>query len=188
MATDTLSDVLHTVRLTGAVFFDIECSSPWAEASPHGDLIRSKVLPGVQHLIAYHMITEGECWGGLLDAPPLRLNAGDILIFPHGDPHVLASAPDRKAVPDMNNYTPPVRAQLPVSVRSGSGASASAHLVCGFLGCDVRPFNPLISALPRILLISDRTGSQPGWWQRCSVLTLTSGCMPRRPRLVITGC
>ena len=162
MAIDTLSDVLRTVRLTGAVFFDVDCSSPWAEASPRGDLIRSRVLPGVEHLISYHMITEGDCWGGVTDQPPLRLAAGDIIIFPHGDPHILSSEPGTKAVPDMNNYTPPARSQLPLTVNSGGGGSRT-HLVCGFLGCDVRPFNPLITALPRVLHISDRSGSHPGW-------------------------
>ena len=36
---------------------------------------------------------------------------------------------------------------------------ASTIAICGFLGCDVRPFNPLIAALPRILhLPAARTG------------------------------
>jgi len=26
------------------------------------------------------------------------------------------------------------------------------HLVCGYFGCDARPFNPLLEALPRMLL------------------------------------
>ena len=35
MRTDVLSDVLRAVRLTGAVYFDFELSSPWvAEAPP----------------------------------------------------------------------------------------------------------------------------------------------------------
>jgi transcriptional regulator GlxA family with amidase domain len=35
------------------------------------------------------------------------------------------------------------------------------QLVCGFLGCDVRPFNPLLANLPRLLRASDR-GDGPG--------------------------
>src|SRR5262249_60326363 len=48
-------------------------------------------------------------------------------------------------------------------VDAGSGPidSADAVLLCGFLGCDLRPFNPLITALPRILhLPVSRAG---GW-------------------------
>lgn len=43
---------------------------------------------------------------------------------------------------------------------------AEAILVCGFLGCDLRPFNPLVAALPRILhLPASRAG---GWVARVS--------------------
>jgi AraC-like DNA-binding protein len=35
---------------------------------------------------------------------------------------------------------------------------ASAALVCGFLGCDLRPFNPLIATLPRMLVIPAQAG------------------------------
>jgi len=35
MSTDTLSEVLRAVRLTGAVFFAVDASEPWvAEAPP----------------------------------------------------------------------------------------------------------------------------------------------------------
>ena len=32
------------------------------------------------------------------------------------------------------------------------------HFVCGFLGCDARPYNPLLNALPRVMLVSGQTG------------------------------
>ena len=30
---------------------------------------------------------------------------------------------------------------------------ASRQFICGFLGCDLRPFNPVLSALPRLLRV-----------------------------------
>jgi AraC-like DNA-binding protein len=48
-------------------------------------------------------------------------------------------------------------------VKSGGGGAERTHLVCGFLGCDVRPFNPLISTLPRLLHVRDRDGAARGW-------------------------
>ena len=65
--TDTLSDLLRAVRLTGAVFFDFEAAAPWAEMQPPGPTIAHGVLPGVQHLISYHAVTAGSCFGGLVD-------------------------------------------------------------------------------------------------------------------------
>jgi hypothetical protein len=107
VSSDTLSDLLRTVRLTGAVFFDIEADAPWSKLQPAGPAIASSVLPGVQHLISYHAITEGSCWGGLADGEPLRLEAGDVIVFPHGDAHVLSSARGMQASADLGAYRAP---------------------------------------------------------------------------------
>ena len=93
MATDTLSNVLHTVRMTGALFFVLECTTPWVDEVPEASTFSQTILPGAQQLISYHIITQGHCWGGLTGSPPVRLEAGDILLLPHGDPYVLSSAP-----------------------------------------------------------------------------------------------
>ena len=36
---DVLSDVLRSVRLTGAVFFDMEADSPWVGITPRSEVI-----------------------------------------------------------------------------------------------------------------------------------------------------
>jgi len=179
---DTLSEVLRAVRLTGAIFFDLRASSPWVEAAPPGPVIASAVLPGVQHLVSYHVVTEGACWGGLLGEPPVRLEAGDVIVFPHGDAHVLCSAPGMRKEPDVNIYNIYLRerrAGLPLSLKSGGGGPDHAHLVCGFLGCDVRPFNPLIATLPRLLIVRDRAGSSPGWISQLVRLALSESAAKR---------
>ena len=53
MAADALSDLLRTVRLTGAAFFDVSAKEPWVAESPPRDMILAKILPGADHLIAY---------------------------------------------------------------------------------------------------------------------------------------
>src|SRR5215212_2321509 len=89
---DVLSDVLRSVRLTGAVYFDFELSSPWVAQAPPSRDIASTVMPGAQRVIEYHLIARGACWGQAAGEPPFRLKEGDVLIFPQGDPHVLSSA------------------------------------------------------------------------------------------------
>src|SRR5262245_60727357 len=101
---DVLSDVLRSIRLSGAVYFDFELSSPWvAEAPPSRD-IAPIVMPGAQRVIEYHLIARGACWGHAVGDAPIRLHEGDLLIFPQGDPHVLSSAPDLRATPDMSMF------------------------------------------------------------------------------------
>lgn len=148
---DALSDVLKAVRLSGAVFFDVDASAPWVAESPAGDAIVGRVIPGADHLMSYHVVTRGSCWGGLIDAPPVQLLPGDIIVFAHGDPHVMSSRPGMRGAPDINLYQPPSSGRLPFTITMGPAQDAPAQIVCGFFGCDARPFNPLLSALPRVI-------------------------------------
>jgi len=163
---DVLSDVLSTIRLKGAVFFDVTCLDPWVEASPNGKEIVHTVLPGAEHLIPYHVVTKGGCWAGVSGEEPVRLEAGDVLVFPHGDAHVMSSDRGMRGSPNRAVYSHPPDEQLPRKVRSGSGDVETTGLVCGYLGCDTSPFNPLVAALPRLLVVSDRGTANPGWLTR----------------------
>ena len=158
---DALSDVLKAVRLTGAVFFDIRAAEPWVAATPPGTAIVGKMFPGAEHLISYHVMIGGGCWAGMPDAPPVQLQAGDVIVFPHGDAHMLSSAPGMRTKADLSRYRQPQEGQrLPFAISMGDGAaSTAAHFVCGFLGCDVRPYNPLLAALPRVIHVRDSGGA-----------------------------
>jgi len=146
------------VRLTGAIFFDVHASEPWVAETPHGEAIVGAMFPGSEHLICYHVITEGNCWACIAGEPPIRLSAGDIIVLPHGDTHVLSSAPGLRRTPDMSLYRMPSDGQLPTSIAMGGPEGDPTHFVCGFLGCDARPYNPLLTALPRVILIGGQAG------------------------------
>ena len=161
--TDTLSEVLRGIRLAGAIFFDVNGCAPWASAAAAGNLVAPKILPGVQHLISYHVVSEGTCWATLTGLPAIELNSGDIIVFPHGDAHVMSSAPGLTAQPNLKEYEGLADLSLPLSVEVGRGTGQRARIVCGFLGCDIRPFNPLIATLPRYIHIRDRAGVTRGW-------------------------
>jgi len=147
---DTLSDVLRAVRLTGAVFFTIDATAPWVTETPDGRAIAQRIVPGAEHLIDYHIVTSGACWAGIVGEPAVRLEAGDVIVFPHGDSHVMSSAPGLRGTPDPELYNRP-EAQLPLALDRHGGGTERAALICGFLGCDARPFNPLIATLPRVI-------------------------------------
>jgi len=162
MSGDTLSDLLRTVRLRGAVFYFIEGSSPWlAEAPPSTDIIPG-IMPGADHLIPFHGIAEGSCWAGVSGESPIPLSTGDVILFPQGDSHVMASAPGlRGPAQNRDFYHAPRPPQLPyvldmhmpavTTAKLDGGGRERATIVCGFLGLDARPFNPLLAALPRVL-------------------------------------
>ncbi|MEO8249643.1 MAG: AraC family transcriptional regulator [Burkholderiales bacterium] len=170
MTQDTLSDVLRGVRLRGAVFFDVSTSSVWAAESLPATEIAPLLMPGVEHVVAYHAVTQGSCWAGIPSGPSVQLLAGDVVMFPRGDAHVVSSAPGARGSLDMSWLTDASIERLPLQVaRSGQDVlfpaptefSASTTIVCGFLGCDLQPFNPLIAALPRLLHLR---GADDGGW------------------------
>jgi AraC-like DNA-binding protein len=46
---------------------------------------------------------------------------------------------------------------------ASANASEQASLLCGFLGCDRRPFNPLLAGLPRMIHAPASNGDADGW-------------------------
>jgi len=156
METDTLSEVLRAVRLRGAIFFDVRATSPWMEESPEGAEIASPALDGAPHVISFHAVAEGACWVEVEGHPPVRLEQGDIIVLPQGDAHVLGSAPGLKDPADITAHVEAARrGPLPVPVSGGGGGPERVRLVCGFLGCERVPFNPLLAALPRVVVVRD---------------------------------
>ena len=163
MTADVLSDVLRAVRLTGAVYFDFELSSPWVAEAPPSREIAGKVMPGAERVIEYHLLARGTCWGHAIGQEPIRLQEGDLIVFPQGDAHVLSSAPGMRAAPDMSVFARP-SSTLPIVYELGGGGSERARVVCGFLGCDVRPYNPLLTALPSVIHLSAAGPQAPIGW------------------------
>ena len=155
VSADPLSDVLRAVRLDGAFFYAVEASEPWSVEAVAAKELTPRVLPGAEHLISYHILTSGRCWGGLTGQRAVPLAPGDVIVFPHGDGHVMSSDPTLHSEP----ATP---GRFPETVTIGAGGQVGATFVCGFLGCDRRPFNPLLSTLPRQLHLP---GLSSGWLQ-----------------------
>lgn len=157
MSTDALSEVLSAVRLSGSVFFDVTAKSPWVAEAPPAAQIASGVMPGAQHAIEYHVVTRGSCWISLVGdvgSEPLRLQQGDIAVIPHGDPHAVSSEPGMRAEPNLEIYRRPKDGNaLPFMLRTGGEGPSDTHLICGFFSCDVRPFNPLLDLLPRLMRV-----------------------------------
>ena len=159
---DVLSDVLSAVRLTGAVFYDHHFRFPFAGASPPMSAIADKVMPGSEHVIAFHALLSGTLWVALTDDPrsSIRLEAGDVVIFPMGDANVVGSSPGLSAEADPSGYQRPVDRPLPWVFHHEGEGPERAHAICGYLGCDARPFNPLLEALPRLFSTEMSAASQ----------------------------
>jgi len=170
MSTDVLSDVLRAVRLTGAVHFSVEASAPFAAAALSGREVAPHVLPGAEHVLEYHLVARGTCWGGIIGEEPVELQEGDIIAFPQGDPHILSSSPRMGGEISIETYRRRAGTQLPFSLRQEGTGGPRVELLCGFVGYDRRPFNPLLATLPRVLRVSTREGG--GWLESLARLAV----------------
>ncbi len=132
MTVDALSDVVKTVRLTGAAFYDVVARPPWVAEAPPREVILPMILPGAGHLIAYHVITEGRCFANIVGEEPIAVEAGEVVVFTKGDSHVLSSSPGMRADPGgPDPRMPPAancrsRSSLAATGRSRPGSSAAS--------------------------------------------------------------
>ena len=143
---DPLSDLLRVVRLDGAFFYAVEAAEPWSVETVAARELSPRIMPAAEHLISYHILTEGRCYGGLVGEEQVELAPGDVIVFPHGDAHVMSSGRGVRVGPDVHTSVP---ARYAHTVLLGDQGPRVTSFVCGFLGCDRRPFNPLLAALPR---------------------------------------
>jgi AraC-like DNA-binding protein len=164
VATDTLSDVLKSVRLTGAAYFEIVAQEPWSVHSPACELILPRILPDADRLIAYHVVVSGRCFASRNGGEAVPLEAGEVVMFTNADPHVMSSDAGMRAEPPTADVIDIAEAGLlPFHVNLMKGGAESTRLVCGYLACDAKPFNPLLEALPPMLKAGDIGRNDTGW-------------------------
>jgi AraC-like DNA-binding protein len=147
---DVLSDVLRVVRLSGAVFFTADLTSPWAVESPVPEALVSAVMPEAESIVLFHILVDGECEVQCDGQAPITIHAGDVIVFPRGDQHTMRSHGGGMATPLMSILAPRQHPEPP-RLSFGGGGSPT-RFVCGYLNCDQR-FSPLVEALPTILLL-----------------------------------
>jgi len=175
---DALSETLRVVRLVGAIFIQARFTAPWCYQSPRADSAAALLEPNAERVVIFHLITEGECFVELGDEKPVRLIAGDAVIFPQGDAHLMTSQP---GLPPASGGArlDQVLARRPRQIAYGGGG-ATTRLVCGYLACDARLAKMLLAGLPRIVRVNVR-GSNAGAWLEASVRYALAEARSPRP-------
>lgn len=148
---DALSDVLRVVRMTGGLFLDARFTAPWSVSGQIEPLRLQPFAATLDHIISFHYVVSGRLIAEHESVGSVGLGAGDIVLFPRNDPHVLASSLDVKPSPvDDVVMTPPESGIFNVA---HGGGGEETRLVCGYLGSDAG-INPLLQALPAMLMLN----------------------------------
>src|SRR3984957_15628155 len=174
---DALSETLRVVRLVGAIFINARFSAPWCYQSPRADTAAPLLEPSAERVVIFHLITEGECYVEIGAEPPVRLTAGEVVIFSKGPARRMGSQPGLPAATGAR--LDQVLARRPRQLVYGGGG-APTRLVCGYLACDARLAAMLLAGVPALLRVNVR-GSNAGIWLEASVRYALAEARSPRP-------
>lgn len=159
-AADLLSDLLATVRLSGAVLFRAEFHEPWSVWVPDALQLKQALPFPTEHCIPFHVVATGNCW---LDLKGQRrwLASGQAILMPYGDSHSMGGREDAPVVP-LTAVLPPPPWNDAQFIRFG-GTGAATEVICGFVQCQELLFNPFLRGLPAVLDANPAAGAAAKW-------------------------
>src|SRR5262249_8436733 len=127
---DILSDVLRSVRLTGAVFLNARLTAPFGITSPkrYDD---GMPMAHMRHISVFHLIADGDCMIETVGGSPRKLSTGDLVLLPFADRHRFFKGEAQDSVFDPRQARQgPIEGVWTVAL---GGGGAETRLVCGFL-------------------------------------------------------
>lgn len=159
---DVLSEMLKAVKLDGAVFFHGEFSSPWCARQPDGCSIAAYLSSSSTHVIIFHLLTEGRGYARIeKNGRPVSLSPGDIVMFPHGDAHLMGNGPPVAPVDSAEQLQQVLAGGRMLSQFGGGGELTK--LICGYMACDLRLSQMFLAGLPSLLKINVRDSPSGKW-------------------------
>ena len=140
---DVLSDILDTIRFRGSLYFSTEFTRPWGVE-----------VPAYRRVARFHLVVRGRCWVSVKErGDPLPLEAGDLVLVPHGAAHLLRD--------DPGTACRTVDEVIEAAGFSGDGAlvyggddeGGPTRLVCGHFEFDPGFEHPFFDRLPPALVV-----------------------------------
>ena len=147
-----------------------EFSAPWGLSTPTTKVLAATTGVGTEHLVLYHLVIEGGAIIELIDGQRTELSPGDIVIFPHGDPHHMSSGTGQSCRFGPMGSAPRLRLGTCLPYAPGAAASIS-RFVCGYMSCDPHLGRPILHGLPPVFKVNIRTDPS-GRWLENSILHL----------------
>jgi AraC-like DNA-binding protein len=142
------------------LFFNAEFSAPWCLASSESSQVASLLCPGAGHLIIYHYLADGGAYAQLPQGTRRDLVSGDVVIFPHGDAHILGNGAG-KPVDSLKTFAKNLSDGLKVARYGGGGELTK--FVCGYMACDPSLSEVVLAGLPSMFVVNIAKDSAGQW-------------------------
>ena len=140
---DVLSDIFETIRLRATLYFHTDYSPPWAVT-----------VPAYAQAARFHLVVQGRCHVQLASGRAVDIAAGDLILIPRGQEHILADSAGRSPAP--------LEQVIEQSGYDGNGTfvlgegdqNASTRMVCGHFGFAEGADHPLLRSLPELIVMT----------------------------------
>ena len=132
---DALSDIFQLIKLKSCVYFQRDFHKPWAMR-----------IEGTGYA-QFHVITRGHCVVEV-NQQVHRCSVGDVILFAHSSPHVLADEAERNALPGAE-----VMASFASSAPYFNDGDEFTRIICGHYEYRTAIPHPLIAELPDFIHI-----------------------------------
>jgi AraC-like DNA-binding protein len=142
------------------LFFNAEFSAPWRVASSQSSQLAPLLCPGAGHVIIYHYLADGRARAQLSDGSHRDLGPGDVVVFPHGDAHILGNGAG-KPVDSLKTFAKNLSNGLKVA-RYGGGGELT-RFVCGYMACDPSLSEVILAGLPSMFVVNIGNDSAGQW-------------------------
>jgi AraC-like DNA-binding protein len=163
---DPLSDILHDLRLESSFYFRSELKAPWG------------LYFSVQDGPSFHVIVTGRCFLRI-DTQRIPLQAGDLVLLPHGEEHQLADPAESAAIPCT--ALPSERVGHNAALLSYGGNGAESLLICGRMSFAGPMAHPLLDLLPRVILLRREKLEGARSWLDATLTMLGAEALSLRP-------
>jgi len=159
---DALSEILQSVKLEGAVFYKAEFTAPWGFRSPPTREVAAFLRKGTKHVVVYHLLIEGRALCEVEHTSDrVELIPGDIVVFPHGDAHVLSNG-SVTTILDYGEHLKELFSQGIVLASHGGGGETTSF-VCGYMECDRELSKTFLGGLPPLCKVNIRNDHAGPW-------------------------
>jgi AraC-like DNA-binding protein len=157
-----LQSALDALRVEGALFFRSELTDAFAfESEPAA--LADALHRGAERIILFHIIAKGVCWVESTDGIRHWARAGDVIVLPYGDRHVLGGVSPVDPVSILTLLDPLPWNDLPLLRHGGGGAPT--EMVCGYLYSEDPLFDPALRAFPPAFVVTLAPGPRAEWVQ-----------------------